>query len=282
MDAKRTGFLRRKLLGKTISVADMVSFTGRVHNWRAIFGEHLMTIKQVLTGMAAFACLSGVAHAQSANTIYFTTGWFHFAPIDSSGPLKETSVGGSPTNISVPDSGAGLSNADTAGFTAGYFLTDHIAGEFVFGIPPKFDLTGEKSYSQYGTLGTAKQWSPTLLLKYYFMAPQSKWRPYVGIGVTRVWFSDAKITNGAFETNVLHGPTSVSTDRSWAPVFNGGLTYAFTDHWFAGFSLSFVPLHATAKLTTTAATPVGPLTVHSEAKLKLNPIVTYLNVGYRF
>ena len=182
----------------------------------------------------------------------------------------------------MPNTGASLSNADTAGFTAGYFVTDHIAGEFVFGIPPTFDLKGEKSYSQYGTLGSAKQWSPTLLLKYYFMQPQSKIRPYVGIGVTRVWFTDAKITNTGFETNVLHGPTDVSTDSSWAPVFNAGLTYAFNEHWFAGFSISFVPLHATAKLTTQAQTPVGQLTVKSEAKLKLNPIVTYLNVGYRF
>ncbi len=83
----------------------------------------------------------------------------------------------------------------------------------------------------------AKQWSPTLLLKYYFMQPQSKIRPYVGIGVTRVWFTDAK--NSAFETNVLHSLTDVSTDSSWAPVFNAGLlTYAFNDQWFAGFSIS--------------------------------------------
>ncbi|MGX7004676.1 OmpW/AlkL family protein [Caballeronia sp. KNU42] len=241
-----------------------------------------MKIKRVVTGVAAFACMSGAAHAQSANTFFVTGGWFHFAPLSSSGPLKETSVGGSPVGIDIPNSGASLSNADTAGFTAGYFVTDHIAGEFVLGIPPSFDLKGEKSYSQYGTLGSAKQWSPTLLLKYYFMQPQSKIRPYVGIGVTHVSFTDAKITNTDFETNVLHGPTDVSTDSSWAPVFNAGLTYAFTDHWFAGFSISFIPLHATAKLTTQAQTPVGQLTVNSEAKLKLNPIVTYLNVGYRF
>jgi len=241
-----------------------------------------MKIKQVITGIAALACVSGVAHAQSANTIFLTTGWFHFAPIDSSGPLKETSVGGSPVGVSLPNTGAGLSNADTGGFTAGYFITDHIATEFVLGIPPTFDLTGEKSYSQYGTLGTAKQWSPALLLKYYFRDAQASFRPYAGIGVTYVWFTDAQITNSTFQNNVLHGPTDVSTDRSWAPVFNAGFTYAFTQHWFAGFSLSFVPLHATAKLTSQAQTPVGTLTVKSEAKLTLNPIVTYVNIGYRF
>src|ERR1700712_4554089 len=115
-----------------------------------------MKIKRVVTGVAAFASASGAAHAQSANTFFVTTGWFHFAPISSSGPLKETSVGGSPIGIEVPNTGASLSSGDTAGFTAGYFVTDHIAGEFVLGIPPKFDLKGDKSYSGYGTIGTAK------------------------------------------------------------------------------------------------------------------------------
>jgi outer membrane protein len=241
-----------------------------------------MKIKQVITGIAALGLFSGVAHAQSANTFFVTGGWFHFAPLDSSGPLKETSVGGSPVSINVPNTGAGISNADTAGFTAGYFVTDHISVEAVMGIPPKFDLKGENGFSHYGTLGTAKQWSPTLLLKYSFLPAQSAFRPYLGIGVTRVWFSDAQITNSAFEANELHGPTDVSTDRSWAPVFNAGFTYAFTQHWFAGFSLSFVPLKTTATLTSQAQTPVGQLTVKSQAKITLNPLVTYLNIGYRF
>ncbi len=102
--------------------------------------------------------------------------------------------------------------------------------------------------SQYGKLGSAKQWSHTLLFKYFFNAPEAKLRPFVGVSVTHVWFSDAKITNGAFESGVLHGPTSVDTDSSWAPVFNVGAVYNFTQHWFAGFSVPFIPLKATATL----------------------------------
>jgi outer membrane protein len=262
--------------------AAMVNVKSCVHNERAFQEEHKLKIKQVITGIAALACMSTVAHAQSAGSIYATAGWFHFSPLDSSGPLKETSVGGSPVNISVPGSGAGISSADTAGFTLGYFATDHIAAEFELGIPPTFDLEGKGTLSQYGKVGSAKQWSPTLLFKYFFNAPEAKIRPFVGIGVTHVWFSDAKITNGAFESSALHGPTSVDTDSSWAPVFNVGAVYNFSQHWFAGFSVSFIPLKATATLNTAAQTPVGTLNVQSKAKITLNPIVTYLRVGYRF
>ncbi|CAB3763286.1 OmpW/AlkL family protein [Paraburkholderia solisilvae] len=241
-----------------------------------------MKLKQAITGAVAFACISTAAHAQTAGSFYVTTGWFHLAPQSSSDPLKETSVGGTPVNITAPNTGAKISSADTAGFTAGYFITDHIVAQFDMGIPPTFDIKGTGQLEQFGKLGEAKQWSPALLLKYYFLAPQSKFRPYVGIGVSRVWFTDEKITNGAFEQAVLHGPTTVTTDSSWAPVFNAGFTYAFTEHWFAGFSISYLPVSTTAKLNTAAQTPVGTLNVQSQTKIRLNPIVTLLSVGYRF
>ncbi|WP_233851562.1 OmpW/AlkL family protein [Paraburkholderia sp. HD33-4] len=241
-----------------------------------------MKLKQAVTGMAVLACMSTAAHAQSAGSIYVTTGWFHLAPQSSSDPLTITSIGGSPTNITEPNTGASLSSADTIGFTAGYFITDHIATEFVIGVPPTFDLSGTGSLAQFGKIGEAKQWSPTLLFKYYFNEPTAAFRPYLGVGVSRIWFTGEQITNSAFEANVLHGPTSVSTDSSWEPVFNAGFHYSFNQHWFAGVSVSYLPLSTTAKLSSASTTPVGTLTVQSQTKIKLNPIVTYVNIGYRF
>lgn len=70
--------------------------------------------------------------------------------------------------------------------------------------------------------------SGALLLNYYFRDPQEKLRPYVGVGVTRTWFTDASITNSSFEQGLAGGPTTVSTDRAWAPVFKLGVNYAVT------------------------------------------------------
>ncbi|WP_114814011.1 OmpW/AlkL family protein [Paraburkholderia kururiensis] len=240
-----------------------------------------MKLKQALTGMAALACMTA-AHAQTANTFYVTTGWFHFMPQDSSDPLKVTNVGGSPVNITIPNTGAGIDDSDTIGLSLGYFITDHISTELELGIPPKFDLNGKGTFEQFGKIGSAKLWSPALLFKYNFNDAQAKFRPYVGLGVTRVWFTDAKITNGQFEQGVLNGPTSVSTDRSWSPVFNIGFNYAFTKHWFAGLSVSYIPVSVKATLNTARSTPVGTLNATSETKIKLNPVVTYVKVGYAF
>lgn len=243
-----------------------------------------MKLKPIITaisGVAAFACFNQ-AHAQSAGSIYVSTGWFHLAPQDSSDVLKTTNIGGSPVNIASPGSGASVSSSDTIGFAVGYFITDNLAVQADAGIPPKFDLNGGGTLASYGKLGEARQWSPALLLRYYFRSAEAKLRPYIGIGVSRIWFSDAKITNPAFVSNVLHGPTSVDVDSSWAPVFNAGFAYNFTKHIFAGFSVSFLPFSTDATLHTLAQTPVGPLNVTSRAHIKLNPIVTFLHVGYRF
>ncbi len=240
-----------------------------------------MQRKYVIAGVVALACMTA-GHAQQAGKAYVSTGWFHIAPQDSSEPLKVLSVGGSPINQSQPNTGAGLSNADTLGFTAGYFITDHIATEFVLGVPPKFKLIGEGVLNQFGEIGTAKQWSPTLLFKYYFNT-QAKLQPYVGVGVTYTWFSHEKITNNAFQQGVLHGPTRVSTSSSFSPVFNTGLVYNFDNGFFVGASVSYLPfLSVKATLKTDRPTPVGTLTQVSQAKIQLDPLVTYVNIGYRF
>jgi outer membrane protein len=138
-----------------------------------------------------------------------------------------------------------------------------------------------------GELGNAREWSPTLLLKYYFMDASSKFRPYLGAGGSYVWFSDVKLSsqmaNGAFlyspqTGTALTGPTSAHISSSFAPVVNGGLSYNFNKHWSASFSVSYMWLKARATLTTNSS--VGQ--VKSESKIKLDPIVTFLSVGYTF
>ena len=56
-------------------------------------------------------------------------------------------------------------------------------------------------------------------------------------------------------------------------------TYAITKDWFVGLSVSYLPLKTTATIDTTL---INGARIQSEAKIKINPVVTFLNVGYRF
>lgn len=232
--------------------------------------------------LALFAVAAGTVHAQTAGTFYVQTGWFHLAPQSSRDPLKIVSVGGNTLNQYVPNTGASVDNADTIGLTAGYYVTDHIAAELVGGVPPRFDLTGTGKLAPFGVLGHTYQWSPAVIFKYVFNKPDAAWRPYLGLGATYIWFSGSKITSGPFLAQGLGGPTSVKTSNQWAPVFNAGIDYDFSKHWFAGFSVSYIPVSMRATFTTARRTQVGTLTEVSQAKIKLDPWVTFLNIGYRF
>jgi len=242
------------------------------------------TMKMRHVALATLAAL-GSAHAmaQQAGDWVVGAGWLHFAPQDSSDPLSITS----PVHQVVPGSGASVGNADTFGMNAVYFVDSHWAVEGVVGVPPKFKLEGAGSLGPIGELGSARQWSPTLLGKYYFNEGNAAFRPYVGLGVTYVWYSDVNLTPGmqGAVNGLLHVPpgaasTSADLDSSFAPVFNLGASYQFDQHWGVSVSVSYIPLTTTAKLTTTSVT--GRTLATSETKLKLDPIVPYVALTYRF
>ncbi|QCP52872.1 OmpW family protein [Trinickia violacea] len=235
-------------------------------------------------GMAAALLAATSAHAQSAGDVVANVGWFHFAPQVSSQPFTINALGASTTSAG---SGATVDNADTIGITATYFVTDHIAAEAVFGAPPRFTLSGTGTLAALGQMGSAYEWSPTVLVKYFFNDAQSRFRPFVGAGGSYVWYSGVKlstaVSSGAFLYSstygtALEGATSAKLSNSFAPVVNAGFTYNFDKHWSAGVSVSYMWLSTKATLTTQSS--VG--TVTSTSKIKLDPIITFASVGYRF
>ncbi|MEX3985535.1 OmpW family protein [Paraburkholderia sp. EG287A] len=224
------------------------------------------------------------AHAQSAGQFVVNAGWLHMAPQDSSQPLTVSALGQSG---SIPGSGASVGNSDTFALTARYFFTDHIALEGILGVPPKLQMSGTGSISQLGELGTARVLSPALQLQYHFGDPSSHFRPYIGAGAAYVWYRDIHLSQPVASGQMLYspmlgkaleGPTSASLSSSVAPLVNAGLTYNINSHWSVGISLSYMWLSTRATLTTRSA--VG--TVTTTAKVKINPFISFLSIGYRF
>lgn len=241
-------------------------------------------MKRPLIALVALTALgSGSAMAQKAGDWQIGAGWLHFSPQDSSKPLTLTS----PVPSVLAGSGASVGNSDTLALSTTYFIDGHWAVEGVMGIPPRFKLAGTGTLARLGQLGEARQWSPTVLGKYYFNEGTDGLRPYVGLGATYVWYSSVNLTpnlQGALGSQLRQPPLSTTTtaklDSSFAPAANVGVAYQFDPHWGVAFSVSYIRLKTRAKLTTNSVGgfPVGT----GEARLKVNPVVSYLALTYTF
>ncbi|AFQ46681.1 OmpW/AlkL family protein [Burkholderia cepacia] len=274
------------------------------------------TLLCAAAGAAALAPLA--AHAQSAGSNVVTLGWFHVMPQQSSTPMT-TNVAPTPINTPLrlpasftsPGTGLRTSGADTVGLTVSHFLTDHIAVTSVAGVPPVFKVSAQgtiKPPGPAGALGTqniglasvnpivksVRQWSPAVLLQYYFGQANAKFRPFLGLGVSYNWFSDLQLnTNFIKQTQdnlgaILAagagkpGTTSVEAkaSSSWQPVFNAGLQYNMTEHFGLIASVTYIPLKTTSTVTIKAAD--GTVLAESKSDLKADPIISYVGMTYKF
>lgn len=259
-----------------------------------------------------------LASAQQAGDNVATLGWLHVMPQGSGGPFT-TDVVNAPINgplrlpgsFTSPGTGLAVNNADTVGLTLTRFLTDHIAVTSVLGLPPEFALTGHgviRPFGPSGSLGNvdldklsnqpavknARQWSPAVILQYYFNAPNARFRPFVGIGVAYSWFTNIEL-NSNFAHDVAEnlgsvlaagagksGPTSVEAKAksSFTPVYNIGASYAINNHWALTATLSYMPLKTYASTIIKAAD--GSTLATTRTKLRADPLITFIGVSYKF
>ena len=69
-------------------------------------------------------------------------GWFYIRPMDSATPLTTTTSALGLGTYQSPGTDVKVSNANTLSLTFTHFFNDNIAGTFVGGVPPKFNLYG--------------------------------------------------------------------------------------------------------------------------------------------
>ncbi len=276
------------------------------------------------------------AHAKGAGDNIAQIGFLHAQTLDKGHPLETDltptpglQLAGIQTTFSSPGTSASLDNANTVQFALSHFFTDHIAVKIEGGIPPIFHINGEgkvQPTSQYplvNNLGTqfnllpsvdlgavgsnpiasARQWSPAIIGQYFFLSPQSRFRPNLGLGVTYTWFSDISVNSALQdELNQKFGtvlelarlqdlggiaqngipPTHVKAAASyqWSLIYNAGFSYALTEHWGIIGSVSYLPLEATAHISIFAAD--GTQLSDSHGQVDLNPLATALLLSYRF
>lgn len=156
------------------------------------------------------------------------------------------------------------------------------------------------------TASTARAWTPALEVQYQFgKSGVNKFRPYVGAGIMYAYFNEIKldrgiesdlITAGHMIQNLLDGnpgasldkiatdnkmKVDVDTDTAIAPIVTAGFTYDITPSWYGVASVSYAKLNNQATIKVLNET-TGEQMIHSATKIDIDPLITYLGVGYRF
>jgi outer membrane protein len=249
--------------------------------------DSMKKIALVCTAMAA-AVVSASSFAANSEGQRFavSAGWMHIMPQGKAQGVKSTNalLG----SVNDAQSGFEIKDADTGAILFDYLVNDNVSLELVAGVPPKMDVEGKGSIVQnrvnlekVSTLADLKAYTPALLAKYQFGTASSKFRPFVGAGVMYAHFSDVKATNetNSYLKTAIGGQiNSIEVKDAVAPVALLGADYNFNKNWYATASVSYA--HLSTEATLNASSALGAL--QGKTKIEINPVVTYLGLGYRF
>jgi outer membrane protein W len=153
---------------------------------------------------------------------------------------------------------------------------------------------------------SATAWLPAAEIHYQFgKSGVNKLRPYVGVGVMYAHFTNVKIDSGINKDLIaaghmvqnvldgqagaaLEGKTSsadprvkVKADDAIAPMATLGATYDFNDRWFGVGSVTYAPMSGDVKITV-VDNNTGKSLIGAKTKIDIDPLITYVGVGYRF
>lgn len=252
-------------------------------------------MKKLTTALLPLALLvtsfGALAATSDGNNFAVSAGWAHIMPQGTKQGVQSTS-----NNPNIPsgfNSAAGfeLDNTDTAEFKFDYLVNDNVSLGLVLGVPPTLDIQGKGtllgSLDLNKKVGEVKVYSPVVTGKYTFGQASNKFRPYAGAGFMYAHFSDfelsSDVTNDAVFKALQGSITNVKIKDAVAPVAFIGADYNINPNWFVTAAVSYVHLNTRAKLDLNGTHPLaGKFTVNGESKIEINPIVTYLGVGYRF
>ncbi len=252
--------------------------------------------------MAGVAALTGAAQAQTAkpNAAYVNAPVMNRIPDAQKGSghcgifetCATTKIGLSRGDIMIRLSGVGVlpqdrdstvkvngqlaqgahtstTNQAMPELTVEYFITNNLSVDLIA------TSTRHEVSAQGGQLGNSKidvgsAWvlPPTLTFAWHFR-PNKRFNPYVGVGVTAMWFHNMHAANNGLTNKLNAGFTG-------GPSVNVGFDYQLVGNWFfnADIKQIFVRMHAWAQNT-------GE-TVNIRAHESLDPTVVSAGIAYRF
>lgn len=153
---------------------------------------------------------------------------------------------------------------------------------------------------------TVRAWTPAIEAQYQFgRTGVHKFRPFVGAGIMFAHFNDIKLDSqinsdliaaGHMIQNIHDGQAGAALDKkessasprvrvkttdAIAPIVTLGATYDISQNWYGIASVSYAKLNNRANIDV-IDNNTGTKLITSSTKIDIDPIITYLGVGYRF
>lgn len=211
---------------------------------------------------AAMAMASG-ASAQSAGQFTLKGGIGKITPKVDSGDVTAPALPGTKTDIGSETQPI---------FSVGYGLTDNVSVELELGLPLEHKIYGAGAIADTGQIASVKVSPPTLLVQYRFFKPDALFRPYAGLGVTYVYFSDETGSGRLTAISDIGGPpTTFSIENKLAATVQFGLVVNINARWFADLAYTRTRLKTKVRFSS-----------GQTQDLSLDPESVSLGVGYKF
>lgn len=222
-----------------------------------------INVVKMLVAAGALATATG-AMAQSKGQFMVSVGVNQLVPKVESGAISAPALPNSLADV-------GKNTQPVALIT--YGLTDNISVETALGTPYKHKLYGAGAIQGTGQLGTVKALPAIGLVQYRFFSPDTPFRPFIGLGVTRAMFMKE---TGSFAMTALTNPgsgtpTTFKIDNKWTYSGQVGVQMNVSQHWFA--NAAFIK----TRLRTDVHFSTGQF-----QHVKLDPNSYILSVGYKF
>jgi outer membrane protein len=216
-----------------------------------------------MLGVAAALAFASGASAQSAGQWTAKFGANKLTPKVESGNISAPAL---------PNSKADVGSDTQPVLVFAYGFTDNVSAEMALGTPYKHKIYGDDALAGSGELGSVQALPPTAFIQYRFFQPTAVVRPFVGAGITYVYFMK-ETGSGRMTalTNPGGPPTTFSIDNKLTYSVQAGLAVNLNERWFADATVMKTRLRTDVHFSTGQ-------TQH----MKLDPLAVVLAVGYKF
>jgi outer membrane protein len=254
---------------------------------------------------------------EEAGDIVVLGGYVYIHPLEQSGDIVTSvreslasTVLGIPEEFRSPGTSLSAENSDTLGLAVAYYFAPGWAIELDAGNPPVINVRGQGVVAPPGVsgllfnldlgdpdinpVGTARQWSPALVLHWQPLTGDWPIQPYVGIGASYTWFTEVRPSPEFADAldrrlgRVLAtaagkpGPTTADADiaPAWALVLNGGLSIPIGQRWSVNLALAYVEFNSRTRVDVVADD--GTLLSRTTSDVDVQALVAGVLLGYRF